>query len=170
MDSGKVASLVYHNDGKEKWQSHEVYLKYPFLYEGFEFSQRGYGATKEEAYDDFLKKFREAETQLEALSKLLNADALDMIEVDCSGEPTFRINGQYYAKALSLDDLRKRVMYGIYIELDKPSHSGDVHAVQLTLIEIINDRFYFRERSEPLLAEEYNKSWRAYITNGRIYK
>lgn len=45
-----VATIVHHNDGKEKWQIPWVYLKYPIIYEDFEFSQRGYGSTLEEVY------------------------------------------------------------------------------------------------------------------------
>ena len=77
-----TAKLVHHDDGKEKWQSHEVYLKYPEgEFVGMKFEGRGYGETLEEAFEQFKE-------EAQALSTLvLETDALwPPIEVDCLGE------------------------------------------------------------------------------------
>ena len=42
--------LKYFNDGKEKWQSHEISLVYDEIY------IIGYGSIKKEAYAEFIEK------------------------------------------------------------------------------------------------------------------
>ena len=71
--------LVHHNDGKGKWQSHEV------SHEFFEEVPTGYGETYEEAYkafkenlDEYMKKAQEVYN---------NIDNEVPVEVDCLGKP-----------------------------------------------------------------------------------
>lgn len=88
--------LAHYNDGKEKYQSHEIYFKEdPHFYhqETGLFSHnlsdiRGYGETKEEALDDFKKKFDYIMYEMKAIENLLHGSDVytnSMIEVDCSG-------------------------------------------------------------------------------------
>lgn len=84
-----TAKLVHHDDHKEKWQSHEVYLKYPEdVFVGMKFEGRGYGATLEEAFAEFKEQYEKALKEAEALSTLvLETDALwPPTEVDCLGK------------------------------------------------------------------------------------
>ena len=166
-----VATIVHHDDGKEKWQSHEVYLKYPITYEGFEFSQRGYGSTLEEAYQDFIAKYNNAMKNLEAQSHMiLETDALEILEVDCFGDPIFRLNKKMYGKLYQIGELHTKVLYAMYLEVGSATRSGDVNVVRDVLNRIENDKFYFADRSEPLYAKDYGKTWHAYKSEGTIYK
>ena len=58
-----MIEMTYHNDHKEKWQSHEISIREPDFYNAEEnvwshnpFDITGYGATKEEAIEDFKNK------------------------------------------------------------------------------------------------------------------
>ena len=89
--------LAYHDDGKHKYQSHEIYLKddkqiYNVNTEmcGYDILDlRGYGNSKEEAYEDFKKKAKYLFNELRELEKMIfETDELtnNVIKVDCFGE------------------------------------------------------------------------------------
>ena len=96
--AGRVESmieLIHYDDSKEKSQSHEVaIIEYDF-YNAYEnvwshnpFDLCGYGETKEEAIEDFKKKFRYIMRELKAFEMmLLDTDVItdNIIEVDCEG-------------------------------------------------------------------------------------
>lgn len=89
MSTAKTARLVHHDDGKGKWQSHEVYLQYPEFSECLmKFEGRGYGETLEEAFKDFREQYQKALKEAEALATMvLDTDALwPPTEVDCLGK------------------------------------------------------------------------------------
>ena len=90
--------LVYHNDHKEKWQSHAISVKddesfYNHEYGVFShdpFDITGYGETKEEALEEFKKKFMYVMNELRAFETLLfDTDLIEnnIIEVDCFKKP-----------------------------------------------------------------------------------
>ena len=78
--------LQYYNDGKEKFQSHEISLvednfynkEYDIVsYNPFDIV--GYGATKEEAIEDFKKKFVFVMTELKSFeNKLLSTNDIEV--------------------------------------------------------------------------------------------
>ena len=78
--------LQYYNDGKEKFQSHEISLvednfynkEYDIVsYNPFDIV--GYGATKEEAIEDFKKKFVFVMTELKSFEdKLLTTNDIEV--------------------------------------------------------------------------------------------
>lgn len=87
--------LAHYNDGKEKWQSHEVSLS-GLLDTGEAFIDlstiEGYGSSKEEAYQDFRKKFNEMYAKMTELVHTLaeyemngKSDKLEEHETDCIG-------------------------------------------------------------------------------------
>ena len=96
--AGRVESmieLIHYDDSKEKSQSHEVaIIEYDF-YNAYEnvwshnpFDLCGYGETKEEAIEDFKKKFRYIMRELKAFeTMLLDTDMImdNIIEVDRNG-------------------------------------------------------------------------------------
>jgi hypothetical protein len=90
--------LAHHDDGKKKWQSHEIRLfgeydiKYDpevDLFSNNVFDVTGYGKTQEEALKDFTKKmtyllngfYKELEKAI-AENKLTD----NIVEVDCFGK------------------------------------------------------------------------------------
>ena len=90
-----MIELMHYDDGKEKSQSHEVsIIEYDF-YNAYEnvwshnpFDLCGYGATKEEAIEDFKKKFRYIMRELKAFERmLLDTDVMtdNIMEVDRNG-------------------------------------------------------------------------------------
>lgn len=91
-----MIKLVHYNDGKEKWQSHEIYLKEEDFYnKEFDlfsispFDVSGYGATKEEALKDFMRKMEYVLREWKAIKELLfNTNELtdNMVEINCWGE------------------------------------------------------------------------------------
>ena len=91
-----VIEMTYHNDHKEKWQSHEVSIReHDFynaeanLYSHDPFDIIGYGATKEEAIEDFKNKFRYIMREWKAFEMmLLDTDVITdgIIKVDCMGK------------------------------------------------------------------------------------
>lgn len=93
----KNMNLTHHDDGKQRWQSHEVGIseKVFFNPEHEVFSHNfmdltGYGETKEQAVADFKRKFRYLLDEWNAFAKLLlDSDIAEneMIEVDCFGKP-----------------------------------------------------------------------------------
>ena len=93
-----MIEMVYHNDGKEKFQSHEISIRengfFDAKVEGVwshnPFNVTGYGATKEEAIEDFKNKFIYIVEELKAFeTMLLDTDIIidGIIEVDCVGKP-----------------------------------------------------------------------------------
>ena len=78
--------LQYYNDGKEKFQSHEISLvednfynkEYDIVsYNPFDIV--GYGATKEEAIEDFKKKFVFVMAELKSFeNKLLSINDIEV--------------------------------------------------------------------------------------------
>lgn len=95
LDYTDHIKLAHHDDGKQKWQSHEIYLRedigvcYPYDLSGHNiFLARGYGATKEEALNDLKNKLNFIFDELKILeAKLFETTELEdeMIEVDCFG-------------------------------------------------------------------------------------
>ena len=91
-----MIKLAYHDDGKQKWQSHEIYLKEDDFYndEFMVFSHNpfdiyGYGESKEEALKEFIKKFKYVMDEWRAFEELLlNTDIItsNIIAVDCFGK------------------------------------------------------------------------------------
>ena len=91
-----MIKLGYHNDGKEKYQSHEiVMMEDDFYNHKFEvyshnpFDVCGYGETKEEALDDFIRKFKYIMDELRAFETLLldtNVIIDNIVDVDCFGK------------------------------------------------------------------------------------
>lgn len=92
-----MIEMTYHNDGKEKFQSHEIEIRENdfidseyMLFSHNPFDITGYGATKEEAIEDFKNKFRYIMKELRAFeTMLLDTDVItdNIIEVDCFGKP-----------------------------------------------------------------------------------
>ena len=172
-----VALLAHYDDGKQKYQSHKVYLKYPDTYEGFQFEQAGYGESKDEAYLDFIEKYKSALKQLDALNvMLLETDAIPSVDVDCMGYPIFRLDCQCksYGKLLSEYDLHKQLLGGtLYIEQCEKGEqfalSGDIQVTQMHMIHCDDSVCYFRELGIGLLISEYNKTWRAFKVLRQIY-
>lgn len=68
--------IRHHNDGKGKWESHEVYVKDPYI--------AGYGDTKEQAYAAFIVKFDKYLVELLTLRRRITIDTVT--KVDCLGE------------------------------------------------------------------------------------
>ena len=94
LDYTDGIKLAHYNDGKQKDQSHEIYLRedigfcYNDLFSHNIFTARGYGATKEEALNDLKNKLNFLFDELKILeTKLFETNELedDMIEVNCSG-------------------------------------------------------------------------------------
>ena len=91
-----MINLTHYDDGKEKLQSHEISISetdfYNSEYDIFShnpFAIIGYGSTKEEAMEDFKRKFEYVLAEWNAFGKLLFCPAvqLNTIEVDCLGKP-----------------------------------------------------------------------------------
>ena len=79
--------LTHCNDGKEKWQSHEIefnednFADYKRMIFGLDpTSITGYGSTKEEAFKDFKEKFCFVMEKLKEFESTLNSiDAIDNV-------------------------------------------------------------------------------------------
>lgn len=88
--------LAHYNDGKEKWQSHEVSLRESGQYDlstdlySLDVADiTGYGSTKEEAIDDFKSKLKHIINkykELEALILCSNSMVDSIKEVDGEGK------------------------------------------------------------------------------------
>lgn len=93
-----MIKLTHYNDGKENWQSHEVSIKEDHFYNAEHdasghdiFSLVGYGETKEEALEDYKKKFGYVMDELRAFERMLfetNMIEDNMVEVDAGGDET----------------------------------------------------------------------------------
>jgi hypothetical protein len=79
-----MSKVLYHNDGKQKWQSHEIYSKE--LENHFDVFLQGYGASKEEAYSEFIGKLDEYIEQLHNFRIEISIE--NTVNVDCLGNPT----------------------------------------------------------------------------------
>lgn len=92
-----MIEMIYHNDHKEKWQSHEISIReHDFynaeadLFSHDPFDITGYGATKEEAIEDFKNKFKYIMREWKAFEMmLLDTDHITdgIIEVNCFRNP-----------------------------------------------------------------------------------
>ena len=92
-----MIEITYYNDCKGKQQSHEISIReHDFynaeanIYSHDPFCVVGYGATKEEAIEDFKSKFKYIMREWKAFeTMLLDTDTItdSIIEVDCMGEP-----------------------------------------------------------------------------------
>jgi hypothetical protein len=92
-----MIEMIYHNDHKEKWQSHEISIReHDFynaeanLFSHDPFDITGCGATKEEAIEDFKNKFKYIMREWKAFEMmLLDTDQITdcIIEVDCFRNP-----------------------------------------------------------------------------------
>ena len=90
-----MIELTHYNDGKNNFQSHEVSIKEQYFYNAKYdvtshnvFSLIGYGETKEEALEDYKKKFSYAMDELRTFERMLfETDVIEnnMIEVDARG-------------------------------------------------------------------------------------
>lgn len=88
--------LTQYNDDKEKSQSHEIGLDETPFYDAEHdvwthdiFELVGYGETKEEALEDFKKKFTYVMAEWRAFEKmLLETDMIEdaIVDVDCAGD------------------------------------------------------------------------------------
>lgn len=88
--------LNHYDDCKEKSQSHEISIRECHFYDveydigSFNpFDIYGYGETKEEALEDFKRKFEYVMRELKTFEKmLLETDTVenDTVEVDCFGK------------------------------------------------------------------------------------
>lgn len=91
-----MIEMIYHNDHKEKLQSHEIAIRESEFYNAEvdvwshnPFDITGYGATKEEAIEDFKNKFRYVMRELKAFEMiLLDTDVIidNIVVVDCMGK------------------------------------------------------------------------------------
>lgn len=91
-----MIEMTYHNDHKEKCQSHEIAIRENDFYNAEAdvwshnpFDIIGYGATKEEAVEDFKNKFRYVMRELKAFEMmLLDTDVIteNIVVVDCMGK------------------------------------------------------------------------------------
>lgn len=89
--------LTHYDDGKGKWHSHEIRLgKDPGIYDAVHdiFSRdfgdlEGYGSSKEEALNDFIRKFEYLLNEWNAFGKMLLETPVivdNIKEVDCFGK------------------------------------------------------------------------------------
>ena len=95
LDYTDNIKLAHYDDGKQKWQSHEICLQddinfyHNDIFSHNIFDARGYGATKEEALNDLKNKLNFLFDELKILeAKLFESNVLEnnMIEVDCFGK------------------------------------------------------------------------------------
>lgn len=92
-----MIEMTYHNDHKEKWQSHEISIREKDFFNAEvdvwshdPFDITGYGATKEEAIEDFKNKFKYIMRELKAFEMMLldtNVITDNIVVVDCFGKP-----------------------------------------------------------------------------------
>lgn len=90
-----MIEMTHNDDRKERHQSHTVSIRENNffdpkidVYSHNPFDVYGYGATKEEAIEDFKNKFRYVMKELKAFeTMLLDTDVItdNIIEVDCMG-------------------------------------------------------------------------------------
>ena len=91
-----MIEITHYDDGKKKSQSHEITIReYDFyntevdVFSHNPFDIIGYGETKEEAVEDFKRKFRYVVAELKAFEAMLlytDTVADKIVEVDCMGK------------------------------------------------------------------------------------
>jgi hypothetical protein len=91
-----MIEMTYYNDHKEKFQSHEIAIREHDFYNAEvgvsshnPFDIVGYGATKEEALRDFMKKFDYVINEWTSFAMMLfETDFItdNIVEVDCMGK------------------------------------------------------------------------------------
>lgn len=92
-----MIKLTHNDDGKRKWKSHTIsiseddFKNYELgVYSHNPFEIEGYGATKEKALEDFMKKFKYIMEEWFAFEMMLfdsNVITDNIVEVDCFGKP-----------------------------------------------------------------------------------
>lgn len=93
-----MITFTHYDDGKHKLQSHEISIMEdaPFYNADLEifshdpFDLVGYGSTKEEAIEDFKRKFYYLMDEWKAFEAILSSTCFETdetIEVDCFGKP-----------------------------------------------------------------------------------
>lgn len=92
-----MIKMTYNDDHKERWRSHTIGLREDYFYDAETgvyshnpLDVEGYGATKEEAMEDFKNKFEYVMKELKAFEAMLfDTDVItnNIIEVDCFGKP-----------------------------------------------------------------------------------
>jgi predicted RNase H-like HicB family nuclease len=78
-----MANVLYHNDGKGKTQSHEIYSK--DLENHLDVFLQGFGSTKEEAFQEFTERLDEFIEKLNEFKEEINIDKT--VKVDFTGKP-----------------------------------------------------------------------------------
>lgn len=92
-----MIKMTYNDDHKEKWRSHTIGLMEDNFYNSEvdvwshnPLNVEGYGATKEEAMEDFKNKFKYVMRELKAFETMLfDTDVItdNIVEVDDLGKP-----------------------------------------------------------------------------------
>ena len=86
-----IIKVGYHDDGKGKFQSHEVFLleEFPVNYMiGYTFDTTAYGESFEEARNALVQLIKDQCTRLlKVAEELQNQQASDVIRCDCFGKP-----------------------------------------------------------------------------------
>lgn len=80
--------LGHYDDKKEKWQSHTISIL-DYNYFDNPYDVRGYGEDKEEALEDFMKKFKYVMDELRELEEVLFETSIitdNIVAVDWSGK------------------------------------------------------------------------------------
>lgn len=79
--------LIHYDDKKEKFQSHEITIGGEIgikpdigLYSGDFSDITGYGSTKDEAINDFIRKYEYLINQYNAFLNMIHANAIDIKE------------------------------------------------------------------------------------------
>lgn len=79
--------VCYHDDGKERFESHEIYVNYPHSMD-FDTDCSGYGPTVEDALDEWKKRFKEKFEKFKEFADTVESITVDdLICVDCFGIP-----------------------------------------------------------------------------------
>lgn len=85
-----MIECVHYDDRKEKWQSHEVFVdtdEESCIYVGgnalpYDLSDIiGYGATKEEAFEEFKEKFNQLFAYLKEFSEKINSPDVEIKDI-----------------------------------------------------------------------------------------
>lgn len=87
-----MISCAHYDDRKEKWQSHEVFVdtdEESCIYIGgnalpYDLSDIiGYGATKEEAFEEFKENFNTVFEQWKEFAEKINSSDIEIKESEC---------------------------------------------------------------------------------------
>ncbi|MFK7678772.1 hypothetical protein ACI3ER_12080 [Bacillus sp. Wb] len=77
-----MGSVLYHNDGKEKGQSHHIYSN--DLESHLDVDLQGFGSTKEEAYLEFVSRLDEYINKVQQFRNEISIEKT--VVVDCFGK------------------------------------------------------------------------------------